>query len=125
MLKGADRDVDIVNLRETRKPDLGKYGAVVIGSGVRLGRWYGPAKKLLKRKELASKKVALFVACGMACEKAKREEAMFNYIAPMAAKHALNPVSMRAFPGSLPGKAGGPVSTSGSEAWGRELAGLL
>ncbi|MBU4032674.1 MAG: hypothetical protein KKH41_09375 [Candidatus Thermoplasmatota archaeon] len=123
-LKGAGRDVDIVNLRENRKPNLDRYDAVIIGSGVRIGRWYGPAKKFLKRKELAQKKIALFVACGTACDAEKRAEAVDDYVTKTAAKFGLKIVSGQAFAGPMPGNKK-PVNTETSEVWGRELAGLL
>lgn len=128
-LRGAGRDADMVDLREAGKPDLGPYSAVVVGSGVRIGRWYGPARRLLKRKELATKRVALFVACGMLAEdQSKCADAVRDYVDKVAAKRGLAPVSARAFPGHMPdgksmklGRAEG-LDTGASAAWGAELA---
>ena len=134
-LKGAGRDVDIVDLRQTRKPDLAGCDAIVIGTGIRFGRWYGPARKLLKRKELAGKKIALFIACGMLAEDSKKcDLAVKNYIDSIAGKYGIKPVSARAFVGFMPdgkslklGSASGsrPMDTAASEEWGRELAEIL
>ncbi|MFO7619048.1 MAG: flavodoxin domain-containing protein [Thermoplasmata archaeon] len=134
-LKSVGRNVEIVNLREGGKPDLAGYDIVVIGSGIRIGRWYGPAKKLLKRKELVGKKVALFVACGMMAEdSSKQEEAVRDYIEKIAAKHNVKYACCRAFVGFMPdGKSmklgsasdSNPVDTAASVEWGKELAKLL
>lgn len=126
VLKGAGREVDLVNLRETRKPELDRYDGVVIGSGVRIGRWYGPARRLLKRKELDTMKIALFVACGMACDEDKVNEAVEKLIVPMASKYGLKVLSSQAFAGLMPGdKNVAPLNTEASMKWGSELASLL
>ena len=134
-IKAAGRDVDIVNLREMGKPDLAGFDAIIIGSGVRIGRWDGAARKLLKRRELAGKKVALFVACGMlADDPSKMDEAVKEYIHKIADKYNVNAVSCRAFIGFMPdgksmklGSAGdsNPVDTTASGEWGKELAKIL
>ncbi len=134
-LKGAGMNVDIVNLRESGKPDLAGYDAVIIGSGVRIGRWYGPAKRFLKGKELAGKKVALFVACGMlADDPSKEDEAVRDYIQKIAGKCNVKCLSCRAFVGFMPdgksmklGSAGdsNPVDTIASGEWGMKLANIL
>ena len=124
-LRAAGREVDILNLREARKPSLEGYGAVIIGSGVRMGRWYGPAKRLLKRKELASVKVALFVACATACDKSKRQFAADQYVEPMRSRYGIDFVSGIALPGHMPGVKGEALKTSSSQRWARELADIL
>jgi menaquinone-dependent protoporphyrinogen oxidase len=134
-LKGLGRDIDIIDLRQTGKPSLDGYDSIVIGSGVRFGRWYGPARKMLKRRELAGKKIALFISCGvLADEPAKCDEAVRNYIDAIAGKYGIKPISSCAFVGFMPdGKSmklgsasdSRPVDISKSEEWGRELAKIL
>ena len=95
--------VEQMNLRATGKSDLGGYSLVILGTGVRIGRWYGPAKKLLKRNELGSKPLAIFVSCGMAIEPDKRGESIQLYIDKMLDKYQKKTISKAAFPGKMPG----------------------
>jgi menaquinone-dependent protoporphyrinogen oxidase len=95
--------VDQINLRETRKLDISQYKIVLIGTGIRIGRWYGPARKMLKLKEMKEKKVAIFISCGTAIDQKKKSEAIENYIDPMLKKYNLEAFSKAAFPGRMPG----------------------
>jgi menaquinone-dependent protoporphyrinogen oxidase len=95
--------VDIVDLRKTKNPDIDPYGNVIVGSGIRMGRWYGPVKKMLKRQELKDKQVFVYISCGTAIEPEKREEAISKYIKTMMNKVSLKPVSVDAFAGKMPG----------------------
>ena len=125
-LTAAGREVDIVNLMEREKIDVTAYDAVIIGSGIRIGRWYGPARRLLKREELAGKRVALFTACCMMMDASKEEAARRDYIDKIAEKFNLKIVSGRAFAGIMPrAKGRGLVDTAASREWGERLAGLL
>ena len=134
-LRGLGREIDIVDLRKSGKTDLRDYDSIVVGPGVRFGRWCGPAKKLLKSKALAGKKIAIFVACGMLADDPKKSgEAVKNYIDFFAEKYGVKAISTRAFVGFMPdgksiklGSASGsrPVDTARSEVWGRELAEVL
>lgn len=122
-LKAAGRDVDIVDLREIGKPELAGYEAFVIGSGIRMGRWYGPARRLLKNKELAGKRIALFAACCMVMDASKKDVARRDYVEKIANKFKLKMVSGRAFVGMLPRAKGDKfIDTTASQRWGRELA---
>lgn len=95
--------VDQINLRETRKPDVNKYNKIILGTGIRIGRWYGPAKKLLKMKEMKDKKLAIFIACGTAIDPTKRSEAIANYIDPLLKRYNHEAFAKAAFPGKKPG----------------------
>ena len=53
--------VDVVNLKEKPKPDLSVYKNIFIGSGIRVGRWYGRAKKFLKN-DFEGKSVVIFLS---------------------------------------------------------------
>ena len=52
VLRDHGLTVDIVNLRETKKPDVMPYDNIIVGSGIRIGMWYRQAKKVLKRKDI-------------------------------------------------------------------------
>jgi menaquinone-dependent protoporphyrinogen oxidase len=54
--------VDVVDLWTNRRPDIGPYQVVIVGSGIRIGMWYGRPKRFLKNKALADKKVAIFLS---------------------------------------------------------------
>jgi menaquinone-dependent protoporphyrinogen oxidase len=58
-------EVDLVNLKEQKVPDLTQYSNVVVGGGVRIGRVYSKATKFLEN-DLSGKKVAFFVSSSWA-----------------------------------------------------------
>ena len=62
-LRTRGADVDVRPVKEVA--DLGGYGAVVVGTGVRAGRTYAAASKFLAREQaaLAEMPVAGFVVC--------------------------------------------------------------
>ena len=64
ILQGEGFDVKVVNAKEEKIKDISPYDLIVVGSGLQFGRWTGEAEDFLKRfqKELAQKKVALFVS---------------------------------------------------------------
>jgi menaquinone-dependent protoporphyrinogen oxidase len=94
--------VDVVNLMRARAPDIAPYDVVIIGSGVRVFRWYGKAKRLLKDKGLADKKVAIYLSSGMAGE--DHDKAVSKFIDGVLAKYPhVRPVAAEAFGGRFPG----------------------
>jgi menaquinone-dependent protoporphyrinogen IX oxidase len=58
-------EVDLVDLKEQKVPDLKQYKNVVIGGGVRMGRVYSKAVKFLEN-DFTGKKVAFFVSSSWA-----------------------------------------------------------
>jgi menaquinone-dependent protoporphyrinogen oxidase len=58
-------DVDLKDLRSRPAIDLGNYDGVIVGSGIKVGRWTKEAEQLLK--ELAGApsdvKIGVFVSC--------------------------------------------------------------
>ena len=64
-------EVRVLNAKKEKIQSIAEYDLVVVGSGIQMGRWTGEAEKFLKKfkKDLATKKVALFVNCGSAAEK--------------------------------------------------------
>jgi menaquinone-dependent protoporphyrinogen oxidase len=101
-------DVKVVNLKDEKVKDIAEYELVVVGSGIRINRWTKEPEKFLKKfhKELAKKKVALFVCCGSAQplpEDKKTPEDIENarrkYLEEKAAKYNLQPVALGFFGG--------------------------
>jgi menaquinone-dependent protoporphyrinogen IX oxidase len=101
-------DVKVVNLKDEKVKDISEYDLVVVGSGIQINKWTKEPKKFLKKfqKELAKKKVALFVCCGSAepiddkTDKAESiEKARTKYLEEKAAKYNLHPIALGLFGG--------------------------
>ena len=58
-------EVDLVDLKEEKTPDLTHYRNIVVGGGVRNGRVYSKAAKFLEN-DFSSKNVAFFVSSSWA-----------------------------------------------------------
>lgn len=100
-LAGFGHLVDIIDLRQNEAPDLAAYDNVILGTGVRIGMVYRRAKKFLKRKDLKGRKLAIFLASGIAIDEPERSEEKF--LEPLTKKYGLNPIMCDAFPGYVPG----------------------
>jgi menaquinone-dependent protoporphyrinogen IX oxidase len=94
-------EVDLVNLKESKTPSIGPYDAIFIGTGIRLGRWYGRAKRMLK-EDYGDKKVAVFISACSAGDPAKHDEALGKYVTKKLIKHPrVVPVAVGAFGGRM------------------------
>lgn len=121
-LIGQGFHVDQVNLRETGKPEIGSYNLIILGTGVRIGRLYGPVKKMLKREDVKAKPVAVFISCGMAIAPDKRGEAIATYLDKILDRNHVKAVSKAAFPGKMPGtKTDFVIETEFVRTWIAEL----
>jgi menaquinone-dependent protoporphyrinogen oxidase len=97
-------EVDVVNAKAQKIKDISQYDLVIVGSGIQINRWTNEPEKFLKKfqKQLANKKVALFVCCGSATDKNKpeaAEQARRKYLEEKAAKYNLHPVALGLFGG--------------------------
>ncbi len=107
ILRQEGLDVRVVNAKEEKIRDIADYGLVVVGSGIQINRWTGEPEKFLKKfqKELARKRVALFVCCGSASQALSEgkpemaENARRKYLEEKAAKYNLQPVALGLFGG--------------------------
>jgi len=100
-------EVRVVNAKEEKVKDIGEYELIIVGSGMQIDRWTGEAEDFLKKfqKELAKKKVALFVSSGAQAliehegkpEKIGRGKK--KYLDEKAAKYNLQPVALGLFGG--------------------------
>ena len=94
-------EVDVVNLKENKSPDIDTYDNVFIGSGIRIGRWYGRAKKMLK-KDFKGKKVVVFLSACSAGDPEKHDEALENYCNKVLEKYPhIQPFASEAFGGRM------------------------
>lgn len=106
-LRQTGLDVRVVNAKEEKVKDISEYALVVVGSGIQINRWTSEPEKFLKtfQKDLAKKKLALFVCCGAATplpDKANSQEiakAKRRYLDEKAATFNLQPVSLGFFGG--------------------------
>ena len=101
-------DVKVANLKNEKVDDISDYDLVVVGSGIQIGKWTKEPEKFLKKyqKELAKKKIALFVCCGSAQplpEDKKTPEDIENikrkYLDEKATKYNLQPIALGFFGG--------------------------
>ncbi|HYA77535.1 MAG TPA: flavodoxin domain-containing protein [Verrucomicrobiae bacterium] len=94
-------EVDLVDLKEQKIPDLAQYQNVVIGGGVRGGKVYGKALKFLEN-DLRGKHVAFFVSSSWAGTPGSYENAKARFVENTLAKYPnVNPVSTEAFGGRI------------------------
>ena len=95
----------VVNAKEEKVESVAEYDLIIVGSGIQMGNWTGEPESFLKKfqKELAGKKVALYVNCGSAAEamnEGKPEvaaNARRKYLEEKAAKYNLAPVALGFF----------------------------
>ena len=108
VFRGEGVDVKVVNLKDEKVKDISEYELIAVGSGIQINKWTKEPEKFLKnfQKELAKKKVALFVCCGSTeplddkVDKAESiEKARTEYLEEKAAKYNLQPVALGLFGG--------------------------
>lgn len=103
VLKDENVEVDLVNAREVKNSDITPYDLVVVGSGIKMGKWTKDTLKFLEknRENLTNKKVAIFVTCGAANKKETIQEGQEKYLDDVAAKYLINPPVSTGLFGSL------------------------
>jgi len=100
-------EVRVVNAKKEDVKNITEYDLVIVGSGILINRWTSEPENFLKKfqKDLAQKKVALFVCCGSACQAMNSgkpetaEKAKTKYLDEKAAKYNLQPVALGLFGG--------------------------
>jgi len=98
-------EAKVVNAKKEKIQSITEYDLIIVGSGIQIGRWTGEPEDFLKKfkKELATKKVALFVNCGSAAEKLNPDKpeilanAKTKYLVEKAAKYNLNCAALGLF----------------------------
>ena len=94
-------EVDLVDLKKEKLPDLEQYENFVVGGGVRGGKVYGKALKFLEN-DLSRKRVAFFVSSTWAGTPGSYENAKARFVEKNLAKYPkINPVSSEAFGGRI------------------------
>jgi menaquinone-dependent protoporphyrinogen IX oxidase len=93
-------EVDLIDLRKS-DAKIQDYLYIVVGAGVRGGKVYGEALKLLKQ-DFEGKKVAFFVCCGGAGDPKNYGEACTKYLTDVLAGYPnLKTVATEAFGGRM------------------------
>ncbi|HII84391.1 MAG TPA: nitric oxide synthase [Methanobacterium subterraneum] len=92
VIKEEGMEVDLVNIQQIRDCDAAPYDLVIVGSGIKMGKWTKGSLKFLQNNKstLAEKKVALFVSCGAANEEDSQAEGQEKYLDEVAAKNLVN-----------------------------------
>ena len=64
VLREAGFEIKVVNAKKEKIKDLSEYELVIVGSGIRMGKWTDEADDFLKKfhRELEQKKLAIFVS---------------------------------------------------------------
>lgn len=89
IMENEGAEVDLVDSRSLKDCDVSPYDLVVVGSGIKMGKWTKGSLKFLKgnKSELLSKKVALFVTCGAANDEKTMAEGQEKYLNEVALKY--------------------------------------
>ena len=117
-------EVDLVDLKEQKAPDLSQYRNFVVGGGVRGGKVYSKALKFLKN-DFSGKRVAFFVSSSWAGTPGSYENARAKFVENILDKYPnVNAVSTEAFGGRI--KILGKLMLDNTdltkvEAWAEEL----
>jgi menaquinone-dependent protoporphyrinogen IX oxidase len=117
-------EVDLVDLKEQKVPDLTQYQNVIIGGGVRAGKVYDKALKFLEN-DLSGKHVAFFVSSAEAGTPGSYEKAKVKFVESTLANYPnIKPVATEAFGGRI--RILGKTVTDNTdmakvEAWAEEL----
>jgi menaquinone-dependent protoporphyrinogen IX oxidase len=104
-LQNQGVETKVVDAKKEKNESIAEYDLIIVGSGIAVGNWTGEPESFLKKfqKELAGKKVALFVNCGSAAEAMNvgKPEVATNarrkYLEEKAAKYNLTPVALGFF----------------------------
>ncbi len=100
--KKFNMDVEIFRLKEGRvRPDLNKFNNVVIGSGIKYGKWCPEVLEYLKN-DFSDKKLAVYICSGYAGEEDLYDQAYNNFLKAVVDENNLEPVKMEAFGGRVP-----------------------
>jgi len=108
VLRQEGFEVTVINAKDDKLRSISEFELIVVGSGIRMGRWTKEPEKFLEKfqQELSHKKLALFVCCSSAHpltkgeEKTKEiEDARIKYLEEKAGKYNLHPIALGLFGG--------------------------
>ena len=93
ILRQEDFNVDLIDLKGNsgKIPNLSDYEGILVGSGIRMGRWTKEGLDFLKNncKELSQKNLGLFVSSGEAANPKTYDQAKKKYLEDILKKIGL------------------------------------
>ncbi len=107
-LKQVGYEVKIVDAKKEKVQTISEFDLILVGSGIQMGKWTGEPEDFIKKyqKELATKKLALFVSCGGANPLSEGEQknkelnnAKTKYLEEKAQELKVNPIALGFFGG--------------------------
>jgi menaquinone-dependent protoporphyrinogen oxidase len=101
-LKDENVDVKLVNAKEIRDHDVSVFDLIVVGSGIKMGKWTKESINFLKKNIniLSNKKVALFISCGAANTEKSMAEGQEKYLDNISKEYLTNkPIATGLFGG--------------------------
>jgi menaquinone-dependent protoporphyrinogen oxidase len=89
VIESEGLEVDLVDSRSLKDCDVSIYDLVIVGSGIKIGKWTKGSLKFLEKNKsaLSNKKVALFVTCGAANMEETMAEGQEKYLDDVAEKY--------------------------------------
>jgi menaquinone-dependent protoporphyrinogen IX oxidase len=94
-------EVDLVDLKKQKNPNLAAYSSIVLGSGIRGGKMYDKMLKLLEN-DFCGRKVAFFVCSGDAGTPEKYQDTKAKFLESTLSHYPkIAPVEMEAFGGRM------------------------
>ena len=107
-LRQAEYEVKIADAKKEKVQNISEFDLIIVGSGIQMGKWTSEPENFIKKhqKELATKKVALFVSCGGAnpLSEGEKRTKEYNsgkqkYLEDKATEFDLKPVALGYFGG--------------------------
>ncbi len=103
----------LVNISEGDVPSLREFDGVLIGTGIRIGKWTKKIKKFVKKNldELNNRdfKLGFYISCGTASKKEKVQEAIENFLISNAEELGLSLDLYDAFGGTYDLRESSPI----------------
>lgn len=109
ILRQDNFDVRVVDLKVEKIKDISEFDLIILGGGLKMGRWTGESDAFLKsfQKDLAQKKVAIFVSSAVKSlyeRKGKTEDLQKfkkQHLEDRALKYNLHPIALGLFGGVM------------------------
>jgi menaquinone-dependent protoporphyrinogen IX oxidase len=100
-------DTRVVNAKKEKVNGISEYDLIIVGSGLQIDKWTSEPEAFLNKfkKEVANKKVAIFVSSGAYSiiehegDKKAMDKAQKNCLGNKAAKYSLKPIALGLFGG--------------------------
>ena len=89
--------VDLVNLKKSRNPDLTQYQNIIVGAGIKMLKMHKEGAQFLEKKNFREKNVGIFLSSLV-----PRDEAIKKYVDVILQKNTtLKPIAVEVFGGRM------------------------